>query len=278
MPDELRHTVCFVAVRLESGEFRFVGTAFLIARPFANDPDKAFVYTVTARHVVDGARDLGADRLYLRGTSRTGDGQWWETGLADWRFHPAGPSVDVALLRAGPSREHFDFRVLPLSMITTAERLTSLDLGPGDEVAIIGLFAPHAGTQRNIPIVRVGTIAGQPEEPLQTTLGPMEAYLIEARSIGGLSGSPVLVHEPAVRRSGGGIQIGEPALHLLGLMHGHFDVNPGGSTLPSQPSAQEARINMGIGIVVPALRILEILDLPEVRAAEAEIEAAAGGH
>jgi hypothetical protein len=36
-----------------------------------------------------------------------------------------------------------------------------------------------------------------PGDPVATPMGPMQAYLIEARSIGGLSGSPVFaVVEP----------------------------------------------------------------------------------
>ena len=274
IPDEIRKAVCFVAVRLAGGEFRFVGTAFLIGRPFTDDPHHGFVYTVTARHVVDGARDLGYDRLFLRGTSHAGEAIWWETKLADWLLHPAGPAADVALLRSAPEGSHFEIKVLPISMIATAEVLNSLDLGPGDEVAIVGLFTPHTGSQRNIPVVRIGNIAAVPEEPIATELGPMDAFLIEARSIGGLSGSPVLIGPPAVRKSGGNLFIGTgPDLLLLGLMHGHFDVSTKKSSSSDRATNDEARINVGIGIVVPAPRIAEILALPEVREAESAIEA-----
>jgi hypothetical protein len=50
----------------------------------------------------------------------------------------------------------------------------------------VGLFSEHQGAERNIPIVRVGNIAAMPEEPVLTTSwGAIDAYLIEARSIGG---------------------------------------------------------------------------------------------
>jgi hypothetical protein len=54
------------------------------------------------------------------------------------------------------------------------------------------LRAHHTGDLKNVPIVRVGNLASYPSEQIQTrAFGRMEAYLIEARSIGGLSGSPV---------------------------------------------------------------------------------------
>lgn len=53
-----------------------------------------------------------------------------------------------------------------------------------------GLYRNHYGAQRNIPVVRSEIIAARREEPIETALGPMDAYLVEVRSIGGLSGSP----------------------------------------------------------------------------------------
>lgn len=264
-------------MRLANGDFRFVGTAFLVARQFKSDPDKAFTYTVTARHVLDGARGLGLDRLYLRGTGKDGAGLWWDTRIDDWILHPGGPAIDVGILRASPPREQFDIKVMPVSMIATEEALSGFGLGAGDEVAIVGLFAPHAGTERNIPIVRIGNIAAMPSEPVSTSLGPMSAFLIEARSIGGLSGSPVLVQRPPIASLGGEIVIGGgPDVQLLGLMHGHFDATLGSRSLPAPPATEEARINMGVGIVVPARQILDILNLPSVLEAEAQIEKTVG--
>ena len=63
----------------------------------------------------------------------------------------------------------------------------------GEEVFVTGLFSHHHGQSKNIPIVRVGNISAMPEEKIQTKEHLMDAYLIEARSIGGLSGSPVFV-------------------------------------------------------------------------------------
>jgi hypothetical protein len=46
-----------------------------------------------------------------------------------------------------------------------------------------------------------------PEEPVETELGPMEAFLIEARSIGGPSGSPCFVSLGQYRLIGRELQL-----------------------------------------------------------------------
>ena len=64
------------------------------------------------------------------------------------------------------------------------------------------------------------------KELIKTTdYGLTEAYLIEARSIGGLSGSPVFIPMPPFQQINGEVTQGSGSLfYLLGLMHGHFDI------------------------------------------------------
>ena len=77
------------------------------------------------------------------------------------------------------------------------------EVGVGDEVFITGLFSHHHGNHKNIPIVRTGNIASMPEEKIQTQNYLREAFLIEARSIGGLSGSPVFLNLGIVKKTQG---------------------------------------------------------------------------
>ena len=80
----------------------------------------------------------------------------------------------------------------------------------GSPVGLTGLFVHHHGSSRNIPIVRSGNIAAMTDEPVSTRRGLMTAFLVEVRSIGGLSGSPVFAE--GVAETG-----------VIGLVHGHFD-------------------------------------------------------
>jgi hypothetical protein len=85
--------------------------------------------------------------------------------------------------------------VYPYSGCITAEHMQEHEVAVGDEVFITGLFSQRHGTRRNIPIVRVGNLACMTEEKVSTNyFGDMDAILIEARSIGGLSGSPVFLN------------------------------------------------------------------------------------
>jgi hypothetical protein len=136
-------------------------------------------------------------------------------------------------------------------------------IGIGDQVFIAGLFSQVQSTSQNIPIVRSGNIAMVPNERIPFgTAGMIDAILIESRSIGGLSGSPVFVHEAlsleVVNASGKHQLRGVGDFFLLGVMVGHWDLPPESSFL-----LREA-VNMGISIVVPAEKILDILNRPEM--------------
>jgi len=68
-------------------------------------------------------------------------------------------------------------------------------LGYGDDIFMVGRFITFDGKQRNTPVVRFGQISMLPAEPVEVDGGRAqeEVFLVECRSIGGLSGSPVFV-------------------------------------------------------------------------------------
>lgn len=114
-----------------------------------------------------------------------------------------------------------------------------------------------------------------PDELVPSALfGDMEAYLVELRSLGGLSGSPVFVWSTGLRFAAPGKP---PAMstvfRLLGLVHGHWDA-PVDSGVAGEWLRPD-RLNLGMAMVVPARRILEVLDHPKLverrRIAEADI-------
>jgi hypothetical protein len=103
-------------------------------------------------------------------------------------------------------------------------------------------------------------------------VGLIDAYLAEARSIGGLSGSPVFVHFGYWRNIEGTLmQHKGPfgGFYLLGLMHGHYRVK-NVEFQSSGTSVQKEYINMGIAIVVPLSKIMEVVDQPLIKREEAE--------
>lgn len=239
------------------------GSAFYLGRdkvPGKADP----VYVVTARHVIDGIRSKGLTDTYLRFNRKSGDTGWLQIPINSWFYHPNDSSVDVAIARTTVPDE-FDHLVCPYSLCITDDLMKLNEVGLGDEVFITGLFRHHYGKQHNIPIVRIGNLAALGEEKVITQrFGEIDACLIEARSIGGLSGSPVFLNLGSIRMLKGKLKT-EPSqsvVLLFGLVHGHYDTE---ATVIDQTESDMAAplttnlINTGIAIVVPFHKIDEVV-------------------
>jgi hypothetical protein len=274
LPEEIRKCVVFVGQATNSGAIRMLGTAFFLARTYEGT-DQGFTYCITAKHIVEGIRRSGGYQVFLRVNLRGDKFQWISTDLGKWLFHPTDDTVDVAVLRIAMPDE-FDQLSYPLRSLVTADLIGAEGIGIGDEVFLVGLFAQHCGSEKNIPIVRVGNIAAMPEEPVATKMGMIEAYLMEARSIGGISGSPVFVHLGTAPRIIDGRTtpaMGRGLHYLLGLMHGHWDLPASSLDMTVEDKANEGRVNMGIAIVVPTEKILEVINQPAIRGPELVAEA-----
>lgn len=109
-----------------------------------------------------------------------------------WWTHPSDATCDVVVVPVIPNLDAV-FSSVPMEHMLTPDEIKELSIGIGDEVYSLGLFAEVVNTSRNIPILRHGNISMLPAQQLQTELGFGDVYLIEARSIGGMSGSPVFV-------------------------------------------------------------------------------------
>lgn len=269
VPDELRKCVAFVSMPMANGDMRLVGTAFFIGREIQGTTS-SFSYLVTAKHVIEGIRKKGVEKAFIR-VNWTGDeSRWLETNVADWLYHPTDQTIDVAVLRAGLP-DHCDHLLYPISRVVTPEVIAKEQIGLGTEVFLVGLFAHHSGQRKNIPIVRVGNISAMPEELVETKMGKIDAYLVEARSIGGLSGSPVFANLGAVRVQEGQLKFaaGGPIFYLMGLMHGHWDIGFSELDEVVVDTTGIQRVNMGIGIVVPVEKIIEVISQPCIAEAEA---------
>jgi hypothetical protein len=264
VPDNVRKSVVFLGYQMADGQMRFAGSAFFLGRDSA-EKKATDVFLVTAKHVVDDIRKLGLTEVFVRANTTSGQSIWAKCQSTDWLFHPTDSTVDVALLRTGVPAG-WDHLVIPLSMCVTPQVFQANEVGLGDEVFVVGLFRHHHGTQKNIPIVRVGNLAALTEEKIDTSeFGLMDAYLIEARSIGGLSGSPVFLNLGVVRYVGNQVKhsTGGPIFFLLGLIHGHYDVpatTVDSSSADADGPLSVERVNTGIAIVVPIEKVIEALD------------------
>jgi len=272
IPDDNKKCVVFFGVEIQDGasiKIKWGGTGFLVNVQSDKVAGMHFVYLATARHV---AAQTKGTVFYIRFNTKDGNSLEFRVGEEPtWWFHPSeAEAADVAVLALGIPLEIFkslDVVRVDSKQFVTDSALKAENIGAGDEVFIVGLFSYHAGNHKNIPIVRMGNIAMIPDEPVQTKdFGNMEAYLIEARSTGGISGSPVFVLKQR--------EIGKWTVHLLGLIHGHWNIDSEKIIdAISADGAIKAGVNVGIAIISPAKKILDILNRKELADARAKLEA-----
>ena len=273
IPDPILRCVGFIGEGISQDSERVYGdlyaTGFFVAVPCESPylRGQCAAYFVTAKHV---ASDLKDRPIYIL-TNKRGGGVTdnWTSPDNEWWVHPSDHGADVALIQVSENPEADTIHISVLDF-GTPERLQRLGIGIGDEIFATGLFTEIPGTTRNLPIVRHGNVAMMPAEQIQTELGFTDAYLVEARSLGGLSGSPVFVRHTLrteVERADG---TREPffgngsGMTLLGLMHGHWDIKESEMNKPFFTHDRKHGVNYGVAIVVPASKIYETLYQPEL--------------
>jgi hypothetical protein len=271
VPETVRKCVFFIGFRDLDGSILYGGTAFIVTVPGSSD-SSSFGYVVTAKHVVEAAEDKP---FVLRANLRKGDSVVLEATAQHWAVHD-DPTVDVAvapLVFNDPL--DLDILAIPVSTFLTEEIIAEQRIGTGDQVFITGLFNRAVGASRNMPIVRMGTIALMPAEKIPHAGALIDAYLIEHHSIGGLSGSPAFVSETAIipfaytdkKKTREPLVIFAPGqTFFMGLVRGHWE------TPPNPILGQNEGMNLGISVVVPAQKIRDILFSEEQIALRKHIE------
>lgn len=260
--DTIRKSTLFIGIRDEAGEINYGGTAFLVMVP-GEQHNGSFAYLVTAKHVLDQIKKESADGSFVvRANLVNGQSIIFNADIDHWFYHE-DKDVDVAvsIFAPPPDVENLDTRFIPIENFLTESDIKNYGIGSGDEVFMGGLFVKAAGELQNMPIVRMGNIALMPKEKIPHGYKLIDAYLIEGRSIGGLSGSPAFVSAT--------VKIAMPPSNpqkfyfapgqsfFLGLVRGHWDVPPKLSLVEAE------KVNMGISVVVPANKIKDILYQPE---------------
>jgi hypothetical protein len=267
------NTAVFIAGAKDVGppsDASLQGTGFIVQMP-ASDPDKCFLYVVTAAHVV-----RSFNSTFVRVSRKDGSVMDLHVPRGDWVFHWR-EDIAVALVTLMPSE--VSVTVIPTeSFVGVAE--TQFAPGPGDEVFFAGLLGlVPSMARRNIPMVRGGMIGalGQGDIPVRIPDGTvlnMHGHLIDCRSFGGFSGSPCFVnflmridHTPNV-----GLAMEKRGALLLGLVSGHFDLRAS-VALPDETGDLGVPVAAGIAVLSTSQSIYELLmddDLVAARLAAAE--------
>lgn len=267
--DNILESVCFICVKVGEGDAEadfFIGTGFFIGVP-AKTIKEHFYYLVTAKHVIEDAEADGYKQFYVR--VNTFDGKSLTLPLGGQWFYANNPAADVVVTPILIGGNIFKVRFTSSNYFLTDEVLREHGVGVGDDLFTVGLFSHHWGQQKNIPIVRTGIIASMPDEPFGDEEGNLyEAYLVEIRSIGGLSGSPVFVnidpfraHPEQTKLDLGNLKRG---VFLLGLVRSHWDLkkqDAASDSITARVENQEIdRLNTGIAQVTPVKDLIEILN------------------
>jgi hypothetical protein len=266
IPENFRKCVVFLFAPINPGQpYQPVGTAFIAGIPAAAPPqgDSSTFrenegwyihYLVTARHMVGLARQYGA--LFARFHLLDGTTTFLEFPPDSWHEHDA-TDVAAAVFRPPDSMDQVNIStaVFELDEVARAHRVSI-----GDEVFFVGLFSEHPGVEHNEPIARFGNIALMPGEKVTVDVGDstahIRAFLVEARSWGGHSGSPAFVFFPPDRFLNS-ISVSEALpIFLLGLVQGHYDVE---REMKFQGDVGKVSANAGIAVVVPAQEIHDLL-------------------
>jgi hypothetical protein len=237
-----------------------IGTCFVTVSADTEIPALYHGYVVTARHVLYSKRTgLRYPNLHVRFREYGGD-RVQDLPAPDWVEHPV-EDIDVAV---APISTTADFVIGALSLDIQGFQMTDIEPVLGQPVFYVGLFGPadRMGAE-GVPMVRSGTLGAfaQMIHP-DGSDAPFEAHLIDCRSYGGFSGSPVFLQEwlpsdmgnmlpfrdgiNVVHRMGVSIY----ATWLLGVLIVHY-------TDQARPSEVS---NVGVGIVVPIERVAEVLN------------------
>lgn len=270
-----RSTAFVLAQRTVGGVQRRIpiGTAFFVAVPVS---DRSRVsYLVTAAHVVRTEPQAWV-RLSLA------DGGVEDFPVHEWVFHP---TEDVAATPFDkPGDANLQWTEFHPSNFADVWWTKKRHPGLGDRVYYMGLLSDvEAMGDRNIPMVRSGTIGALFQERIPLRLSPIDlryvtAHLIDCYSFAGFSGSPCLVQyeESLVNpKPGVALTIRDTTL-LLGMIAAHFDSYRTAKVTGDFQGEVNSPINAGVAVVTPVEIIRQTLEMEELvedrerRAAEAD--------
>jgi len=269
--DSVRNSVAFVGFaddRPGRGGIDCIGTVF-----FLEYEDGA--YLVTAKHV---AKELD-DVPFLLRLNKTDNVRSSNVPIDGMRwFYHNDPNVDAAVLPFDVRSREFYAAYVTQPMILNESNMDEENIGIGCQCYIVGLFHLLAGQQRNLPVVHSGSIAllpGDEKTPVCDWDDPdgkrtryVSSYLVEAQTLDGLSGSPVFVR-PSVdialtTVSGRQIVARSPRneIYLLGLWQAAWNAPP--TEVLSVAGRGNVIVPVGMGVVVPVMQIVEILERQEL--------------
>jgi hypothetical protein len=237
------------------------GSGFVVGLHSKQYDDIFYLYAVTNRHVVETGGTV------IRLNTNTGNTDILDYNERHWVLHPAGDDLAVCPLPSFNDKPYKYKAITERDHFITHAAIEELNIGPGDDVFVVGRFVNQEGRQRNVPSVRFGNIAQMPADIIRQARGAgffdQESFVVEARSIGGYSGAPVFVGmDPTLLRNNHSGVVSN-RIFLLGVCWGYItDWNPVCDNVgtPVQGGTQ-VKSNTGMMAVVPSWKLSELLHM-----------------
>ena len=189
IPANIKNAAFYLFPTKEDAEkgSNFGGTGFIVTIPSKMHAKygRGFVYAVTNWHVAaQGGNSV------IRLNTKSGAPDFIDAGPEDWFFNG---KHDIAVLPINLDNLHVATPVHS-RMLMSRDDAKVLQIGPGDDVFMVGRFIDHDGGERNQPALRFGNISMDPTPIEQGNGVKANAYCIDLHSRSGFSGSPVFVY------------------------------------------------------------------------------------
>jgi hypothetical protein len=258
--DRAQGCVIFIGSLNDNGGFVPYGTGFLLS---VFHEEIQFDYVVTCHHII---QIFSENKTWIRVNLINGESEVIPISKNLWINDIKN---DISILPYHFGRAKYNVTsIIEKNINTLLNRIKTeeeREIRIGDRTFLVGLFTSHYGNIHNIPILRIGYIAALPDENelVYTDTGFVKAYLVETRSIGGLSGSPVFFYDYwCGYNMPWPIPEGLLGSCFLGVMRGRFNIREGTDVVVGD--SESDALNSGIGIVTPVEYIINLLNSPQL--------------
>jgi hypothetical protein len=246
------------------------GTGFFVGIPSEKFPEHHYAYAISNWHVVleDGFPVIKVNTI-------DGKSHIIETEPSEWEFLPRRDDIAIYLCPGSVLDSDDKVILIPTILFATDEQILKREIGVGDDVFMIGRFIDYDGEVTNAPAVRFGNISIMPVHIKQRTGYMGKSYCLDLHSRSGFSGSPVFVYRtPGTNFAKKTIELSERFNYLLGIHWGQFpeqweivraDELPKSENHALITEGKYVKGLSGMTCVIPAQKILDILNLPSFR-------------
>jgi len=209
----------------------------------------AIPFLISNRHVV-----WTGGACVPRFNRKSGKGLVVDLDPNHWTVHPDGDDLAAVCIHRFINRDDDKVTAASYELLITEETAKAADIGIGDEVFMLGRFINHQGREIITPAARFGNISMGPAPIRNCHLNHDQvSYAVEMRSRTGFSGAPVMVYRVRGHSLAEVPNGSEDCWGILGVNWGHI--------------LDENGENTWLNGVVPAWKVIELLEVPSLREA-----------